>query len=399
MDDWPLEMVNSSDDWSGGVEFTYTLLALKGTHYYYFFAENILGGNTTLKNATGEPFTFNVTETEPGWVLGKITDSDGNNVSGVKLVIYSTKLNENGVTVLDEYFNTTTDAYGCYMKWLPISKYNYVIRVNERWLKDNGYTYATPGSGTFLIDYDHEMQWMNFTLEKPEWIHACLMGNVGDLAAQNSLSGVKISIGVFVDVKSQENMAIEGVNIIVNVTTRSWMNLTAVTDENGSFTITRVPFSTPAPGDLTIAAIRKYIHGIDTVPMPATPGRWRVTASKTGYEDHIETLRFSRAKTTWWNISMGYTPEPEKFNITGRVSPSRVVVTIDGAEVEVDPLTGIFIIENLSAGSYTLGFAADGYVTQYRNVTIIDSDMDIGEIRWPPPPPPRPTRRQRCPWR
>ncbi len=165
MDDWPLEMVNASDDWDSGVEFTYTWVAeTVGTHYYYFFAEDQVGRNNTLKNATDEPFSFNVPERTHGWVYGKVVDIDGNNVSGAEMVIYSTKLNETGATVPDEYFNVTADAYGCFVKWLPFSKFNYVIVVTKDWLRENDYYEAFPSSGTFLMNVTHRTIWWNTTL-------------------------------------------------------------------------------------------------------------------------------------------------------------------------------------------------------------------------------------------
>ena len=380
IDDEPFAMINSSDNWSTGVKFTYTWVTKGlGIHYYYFFAESVLGVNTTLLNATDEPFSFEVTERTHGWFYGKIVDSEGNNVSGAELVIYSTKLNGTGVTVLDEYYNTTTDASGCYAKRLPFSEYNYVIRVNEEWLEKNGYIDAEPRSSIFYVDSDRPTAIINFTFEK-KLKTTCIKGRVRDMDTQLSILHARITVVVFSDVLSQEKMILDGIKLTVNVTTRTWMNLTDVTDWEGAYTITGVPCSVPDPGDLAVTGTKRYLPCIEDIPMEAVPGRWEVKAHKDGYVDRIENLEFDIAETTWWNISIGYPREPDTYRITGRVSPPQTVVTLDGTEVDIDPLTSSFSILNLTNGTYYMTFSAESYIPKYMNVTIDGSDVDLGNI-------------------
>jgi len=242
IDGEPFIMTNESDDWDEDMEFKYTWLAKGvGIHYYYFFTEDEMGANYTLKNATDEPFTFNVTERTHGWVYGKVTCASGN-VSGAELVIYSTKLNNTNATVPDTYFNTTTDANGNYFQLLPFSEYHYVIQVKEEWLMGDCFG-ADPSSETFLVDRTHEITHINFTL---------------------------------------------------------------------------------------------------------------------------------------WHVDPPI--ESPKYDITGRVSPPQTMVTIDGTAVEVNVLTNMFTIMNLTNGSYRMRFSANGYITHYMNVTIIDCDLSLGQI-------------------
>ena len=379
LDDVPLAMVNATADWDAGVVFTYTWVAEGvGAHSYYFFAEDILNGNSTLKNATDEQFPLTVTVKTDGWLYGKVTDENGN-VSDVNITVASTKLNETNATVIDQYFNTTTDANGTYELLLAFSDLNYIVKVDGDWLEANGYLSANPDLKSIKLDLGNPEVWVNFTLTSADVVDMTwLKGTVND--TDGNLSGVSIVVVIYADEPGVMNVTIDGLNATVNITTRTWMNLTATTDVNGSFAFSGIPFDAPAVGDFPVTSTQTYRHDMDAIPIPATAGSWEVMAGKTDYIDKKEVLKFKDGETTWWNISLVPITPPPEYKITGRVSPPDTKVMMGTTVVPVDNMTSGFTITNLTAGSYSLKFSAEHFVTQYRNVTISNADIDLGKI-------------------
>ena len=378
LDDEPFAMVNGSDDWAGGVDFTYSWESTVGIHTYYLFAEDVNGGNDTILNATLQPFSFEVTEKTDGWLYGKVVDVDGN-VSGAKLVIYSTKLNETNVTVVDEYYNTTTDIDGDYSSFLPFSFKKYGVLVDEDWVEGNGYTGVEPHLKTILLTSDDPVKWANFTLEtEPVFeTETWLNGTVSDI--DGNLSDVDITVVIFVDEPGEMNVTVDDDNVTVNITTRTWMNLTAKTDENGTYSIKDIPFNVIKIGDLPTTATKVYRQDIDGIPEAVKVGQWNVIAHKAGYVDETALLEFEDGETTIWNVTLELYVEV-KYKISGIVDPLDATIMIGTMSVSVDNETGAFSIENLTDGSYTLTFTATGYKTTTKTVTINGSDETIGKV-------------------
>ena len=376
IDDEQHTMLNETDEWDNDVVFTYSWTSTVGLHTYYFYAEDLLGENFTLMDGS-EEFNFTVTQPTKGWLYGKVIDEDGN-VSGAKMVIISTKLNETNTTVIDQFHNTTTDANGNYSANLVFSDLNYVVKIDKVWMEDNDYVGVDPDLKNIKLDLAHPEMWVNFTLASavpPE--ETWLKGTVND--TDGNLSGVSVVVVIYVDEPGIMNVTIDGLNATVNTTTRTWMNITTTTDVNGSFELSGIPVTIPSVGDFPVTSTQVYRHDTDEVPLALSIGSWKVIARKATYTEANKVLEFKNGETTWWNLTLALIPPPMKYKITGSVSPAQTTVMIGTTLIEVDNASA-FIIENLTNGDYTITFSADGYNTTVREVTIADADKALGKI-------------------
>ena len=373
LDDVAITMLNGSDDWANNVTYTYTWISTVGLHTYYFFAEDQLGENFTLMNIS-EKFEINISAPTDGWLYGRVTDPDGN-VSDVELVLYSTKLNGTGATVIDEYFTVDpTDENGEYSYLIAFSSVNYVIKVDSDWMDDNNYVSAEPNIMNFVIDEDHQIVWADFTLTAgAPPLETWLKGKVNDTTDTN-MSDVDITVVMFVDEAGEINVTAEGINATVNTTTRTWGNLTTKTDANGSFAIKDIPYGLVEIRDLTTTGSKVFRHDVDGAPESSQVGKWNVMATMTGYYDATKLLEFGEGMTTWWNATLTLDVEP-RYKISGTVDPANATVKIGTLDVEVNATTGAFSVEELKNGDYTLTFTRTGYKLITEQVTINGSDV------------------------
>ena len=381
LDDEAFTMLNGSDNWANNVTYTYTWVSTAGLHTFYFFAEDTALANVTLMDGPVE-FEINISAPTDGWLYGKVTDDDGN-VSGAELVMYSTKLNETNATVIDEYITVdSTDVDGEYSLKRAFSDTNYVIKVDADWMTANNYETVTPNIVNFVIDEDHDIVWANFTLAAgAPPLETLLKGTVNDTAGTN-MSDVDIIVEIFVDVAGEINVSVDGDNVTMNTTTRTWMNMTTMTDVNGSFAIKDIPFGIVEIGDLTTTGSKMFKHEDGGAPESAQVGKWNVIARMTGYLDDSKVLDFGEGVTTWWNATIELDLEP-KYTISGTVNPANATVKIGTLDVEVNATTGAFLVGDLKNGNYTLTFSRTGYKTVTEIVTINGSDETL-TITLPP---------------
>ena len=381
VDNEEYEMILSDgvgDTWDTVETFEYEWTAIEGNHNFYF---NFTDGLSEETYAPLHP-DFKVYP-QTGMLYGKVTDSrTGKNISGAKIVLYSTFLNATNVIKIDTYYNLTADENGSYMKELPFSDWKYVLLVDELWMEANDYGDPSPAISIFWMNANNMEVWKNFTLGDPDhkW-PARLNVTVVDQKAIY-LPGVTITVEIFKDepgetiVQKYINGTLE--NVTVLVTTRTWMNFTGTTGENGSCSIWGIPFDKPYNLDITGRKIFRHDH---KEPDTAPEGYWCVIASKDGYETKEKWLEFREGKTTYWNLILE--EKAVKYgNILGIVDPPYASISIDPEKmVEHNKTTGDFLITELEDGNYTLNFSAPGYIDKIIEITIIDGrNYSIGKI-------------------
>ncbi len=153
-------MENTTDNWTGGVNFTYTIDTLMNMTYRYYFK----AVDTVLGDVEIGPVEFTIKKALPteGAVSGMVTNKAGENVTGAKVIIYYIEevkiMNGSNVTGYDNvthYFNTTT-TNGSYEKTLTFN--TYMIYVTHADYKD-----AT--ELTFTLDVDTLAVTKDFVLD------------------------------------------------------------------------------------------------------------------------------------------------------------------------------------------------------------------------------------------
>ena len=380
IDDDTYDMVNSSDNWAGTVTFTYTWTTTLGEHSYEFEAMDWVGARGD--KVIGVNFTIHpVTQ---GWLKGRVTDDEGLPVANVSLDVYQAELNETGVPTgghINET-NVVADVNGNYSKLITFDQTKYIITVNETWLSGSNYSRADPVIDNFLMTALSPLTWVNFTLyRKVVTEKTRLMGNVTDSDGGN-LSDAMVTLEIFTDELGEMNVTIEGGNesIAVNITTRTWYNMTASTDTNGTYELSDVPHALPS-ATMTETGSKIYCHNNDGSPEAATPGWWKAVAHKDGYEDNTSTLKFTEFETTVWSPVLN--KEIITHSITGKIEPVNGSVSFSGTQVVLyNATSGEFTIEKVVDGSYVVKIKAPaGYKDRDVNVTVNGSDVNLGTIK------------------
>lgn len=396
IDDQPHQMVNSSDDWGNIVQFTYTWIAEHGDHTYYFVAEDEHGDNFTLDNATQKYPLFVLPPTD-GYVRGRALNDLGEPVADVELVIYNLVDGNIGT-----YYYATTDSQGNYSVMLPfLSGENdiYVLKVDFDWLKNNGFKNSAPSMKNFILNVNKTVEWINFTLErKPVVTLPKLMGYVMDTNG-SLIEGAKITVIIYADEERTESIEeMDGgiiKNITVNVTTRTWYNITGTTDSAGLFNITDIPL---AEGDIKIlqsTGLKEYWEHIDNIPTPSEENRWFLNIEKDGYTflsanvtsqtKYLEIFNQNWVQVwldnyfvSWANFTLmesegGEINETIWYYLSGNVTPEDAVVKVDGNTVEHN---GSHFSIHLLKGTYTLTVTAQSYDT-YSNEIDLTENKDL----------------------
>ena len=373
-------------DWIKGVQFNYTWIPTDpGSYYFYFYGEDNKGGNFTLLDEEFEYFHLEILEITEGWVKGIVKEMDtGEPVKDTKVVIYCTRSGENNVTVIDQYHNVTTNETGFFERMAPLSENKYVIRIDEEWMGRNNYAEAIPAIDNFFLNAVKPVEWKNFTLERPDVGKAktFLNGTVKDTGGK-ALSDVLVTVAVFKDradhmtFQKEINGTLE--NVIIDITVRTWMNLSTTTDANGTFSMVDIPLA--SPGDVLPETGKKtYRHDVEA-PEAGHPGLWNVIANRSGYSDNTTSIQFRNGRTTFWNVTMETWTPPPTYTIDGTVEPPDANITIMPVfPVKQDPATGNFTIDNLENGEYMVRIDHDGYYSVHRKINIDNSDYDMGEI-------------------
>ena len=394
LDETEYEMVLSDgvgDNWTTVETFKYEWIAEEGAHNFYFnFTDGVF-------DETYAPLynDFIVLPPIMGMLYGKVTDvRTGANISGAEIVLYSTVLNETDVTKIDTYYNLTADDNGSYEKELSFSNNKYVLLVDEEWMEANKYMSPTPSISNFWMNLNNKVVWKNFTVESviPPPPKTWLNGTVLDENLDN-LSNVTITVEIFTDVLGNKTVQkeINGTlgNVSVDITTRTWMNMTANTDDNGNYSIIGVPFGMPE--GINVTGTKVFRHDLGGAPRDVSEGWWYVNASKEGYESQEKMYRFKEGETTVANFNMTLPPELRpKATISGIIVPADAKITIvPAAAIVHDNTSGVFTIADLEDGNYNLTFNATGYIDRTEEVSIVDgADYKVGNItlvNWTPP--------------
>ena len=372
--------LGDNDEMMSTFEFTWS--AVRGNHTYTFEVDDERGALGTY-NVSGD---FMILAPTHGWVKGHIVDDLGANVTGAEIDLFTTVLNETGASVKDQPVDVdATDAGGAYSKYLPFSSNKYILSVNETWMTENNYTGADPTVENFVLIESNMLVWKNFTLYRVDIPDpTTLSGKVNDTDG-NNLSEVEITIEIFEDVAGNKNRTEQGVEIILNITTRTWYNLTATTDANGNYSIIGVPLVSPFDND-TKTGSKIYVHGEDELPTAATEDWWKVTAAKAGYEENSTALRFTEDQLTVWNVVL--TSKEVLYQITGKITtsdgealPDDTAITFAGGELDsFNRTTGLFSFIEVANGDYELTVKATGYFDTTVNVAVNGTDWDVGTI-------------------
>ena len=334
-----------------GVEYYYLgTFDLPGTYRFIFNVTDVALNETVVKNGT----EFNVILPVPdeGKIYGRVTTGEGNATSAIAGADVMIHYHDNETSVT-EYYNTTTNATGHYESVLPIVEEPYFMFVNATGYFDSEkYKFDLP---TIANELEHDVSLDPWIPEVPEDTTGELEGIVEDAVNGEIVEGALITVAVYAE-------SVETVNSsgnLTNVTVRTYANLTATSDANGTY----------------------YIEGI-------RPGKWAVTVTKDGYIDHSVDITF-----TIDALLKNFTLEVEvillTYNISGIVDPADTYITFSGNEtVTRNNITGEFIIVGLVNGKYDLTFSLEGYHSSMKTVVINDSDVKLGTIKLSPGPPP-----------
>ena len=392
LDDTEYEMVLSDgvgDSWVSGETFKYEWKAIEGTTHNFYF-------NFTDGLFTDLPYRplyddFTVLPPIKGMLYGKVTHDD-ENVPYAKINIYQQELNVTGAPT-GNHTNITyveTDENGSYMKELSFSDYKYILEVDGDWMAANDYKGADPAITNFWVNSINLVIWKNFTLEStiPEPPETWLNGTVNDTEG-NPLYEVTITVEIFTDeppgkmlVQKELNGTMQ--NVSVDITNRTWTNMTATTDANGTYSIIGVPFGVPEA--LNDTGTKTFRHDLGDIPRKVDEGWWYVNASEDEYVSQEKMLKFVEGETTVWNFTLERPPDgKQKATISGIIIPADAKITIvPTATIKHDNTTGVYSIVDLEDGNYTLTFNATGYIDRTVNASIVDGkDYIVGEITLP----------------
>ena len=372
------------NSWVDGEQFEHEWTSTVGNHNFSFVCTDGMF-NVTFEPPENDFTILDICYTN-GTVKGKVTDEYGN-VSGVKIDIYQAEVNETGVATgnrINEMY-VETDENGSYLTFLDFSESNYIITVNEAWMEANNYIDVIPVIDSFRINEENMKVWKNFTLVKVHGdpLPKYLNGTVIDIL-NNPLPGVTITVEIFRDepgnltIQKEINGTLE--NITVDITTRTWMNMTTTTDANGAYSIRGVPFDIPKITDVTGRKI--FRHDLDGSPNTVPIGWWNVIVNKSGCMNVQQLMQFKKGETTIGNFTLfpGRTPPASIF---GFVDPPDASIHTNPERVIVHNMTtGEFTIPYLVPGTYQLTFQAPGYYEMIKIIEIVNhSSYNAGNIQ------------------
>ncbi len=190
-----MEMTNATDNWTGGVNFTYEASFENATYRYCFKAiDPILGAFMT----DAVEFTIMAALPTEGIVSGMVTTGEGNDTvyHDADIVIYMEWVEEvteefNGTNVTTNvthvmYYNTTA-VNGSYEKILPFGTYTiYVTGVAG---------YLDADEEEFTLDADNLNETIDFELEIEIIVYTIVVGPFED-ADGNAVVGATVSFSV-----------------------------------------------------------------------------------------------------------------------------------------------------------------------------------------------------------
>ena len=147
------------------------------------------------------------------------------------------------------------------------------------------------------------------------------------------IPGAKVMVGIYTDAMEQKT---NGGNL-TNVTVRTWVNLTADTDANGSFLITGI-----------------------------APGKWNVTVTATGYIKHTEEMMFT-TDLLKKNITLNAPPTPTYDVIVGPI--------LDG---NGEPVMGATVSFSLDLTRALKQYSATTNVSGFAKYTLPEKSIPMG---------------------
>ncbi len=250
-------------------------------HYYSFYTEDDQGNGRNYTN-NGLNYSLLVLPPDDGSISGKVIDQEGMPVEGATIVIY-----DGG-----NYYNITSDSSGFYSINLPMK--DYIAKLDWDWIVENGYEdgypqgYPSQRMIKLELNLDTFPITQNFIIiKKTIPSPAQLNGSVNDTVG-NYLEGVSIELIVFVDEKDSMmvDITIAGVvkKSLINVTNRTWYNLTAVTDDEGKFYFLDIPLSNTEIEAYPQTGLKTYREDREDLPQSATTGYWKIHAELEEYE-------------------------------------------------------------------------------------------------------------------
>ena len=347
-----MELENeTSPDFTGGEIYYYTWVATVGVHNYSFYCDDdndgydiiIEAGTFTVSPAQSKPtltdqtilptaidsndeIDFNVRYTD--------ANGDAGNVK-IRIDTYNTSAGDasNGTWDTGAWtaMQNTSDGWATgvnftFSKTFDAGKYRYSFKTSDAVLSKDVITDPVEFTVTEYV---------------PPVTTGMLEGYVNDDLNGVAVAGAKVIVEIYTE---------ESVNISGNVTvTRLYANLSAVTNVTGYFSI----------GGITL-------------------GTWNVLVYAVGYLSFSQPLNFTSIPIMMnFTIIAGW---PPTYRITGKVVPVDATVKCNGKEVDVNRMTGEFVIELLINGNYSITVDHSGYRTQLRSVTINGSDVNIGSI-------------------
>ncbi len=409
--EYPMMPVIETVNWNQRVLFRYEWTATwdlaqdpdeDGQEFEYNFRANDGQGHNATLDDGGQNFTLVVNPPMYGEFKGIVKDTEDIGVAGAEIIILG-----------NDYFNATCDANGNFSAMLAFGQYN--IWLNDTWYEENGYLDGYPEGQmgvrivTITLSRDNYPLTQNFVLQEEEIIPLPVFnGSVNDTDG-NPLADVDVTLVIFIDEMSTLNTTelVGGVvkNITVNVTTRTWYNLTATTDSNGSYTIIGVPLNTFDIMKLTQTGMKKYREDLETLPSSAVSNVWSLmvdkpnkfefseaTFSKKGAQDTMVNdttfnelavkVYFELGKTSFGNVTLefvnGSVVEDKEFTVTGTITPANATVKIDDNEVTVT--SGKFSIV-LKGGNHTIVVSLAGYDEYTDTFTLAKNEDMIIELQ------------------
>lgn len=323
-------------------------------------------------------------------------------------------LSESGDLVYNNYFATAVGAYS--PSYTPYTETYYASNqaawvdqwnVSEEpstWVNVvNGYSLSGSIVGGTWVGGNY---WLGFNGEVP-WFDFGAIALVGDLLPLTSPTTSAFAVLTFSEsglpTGTSWSLALNG---ILTSSSTPWINFTlangtytyrvtpvaglVVSPSSGSVTLNGTPttvgvkFAAPASSDWTITFVE--------TGLPAETA-WTVTLGGTPVTSQVQVITFQDP-----NGSYPYTVTPPAgYNastlsgtatvaggnlasiditmaaylgwLTGVVTPATAQVWVDGAEISVDPTTGVFNVSE-HPGTFALEATANGYFTEFNNVSV-----------------------------
>ena len=356
----------------------------------------VINFNKVVPDSPGADFVYGIVDypveddqSEPSNVSGTVTDSDGNTISGAFVTINT-----------DPEMNTVTNSAGVYtFGEIPAGIYE-ITAVTPRdgatarsiTIPSGDYDFALAPdsliSGTVTDTNDDGIPGVTVrilgssfaTVTNDDGMYSFNESPLGDQQIYVTVPDGYVRVGAFITPVT----VVEGENQTVNFTFRSTAPVTPTSGTvSGIVTSAGSPVSgaSVSIGSLSTSTSSSGSYTIANVPI----GTSTISVSAAGYNDAVRTVTVIAGQDNAADISLTLIPTTSNGGtLFGTITNSVTNVTIPGVSGAINTTptrqfttdsSGVFIISNIPAGSYTITAVGDDYNENSRIVTVTSSQI------------------------